>query len=196
MDTPHWNSPSFLAKKKCPRPCAKLPLKYLLFTALGFLYILSKPRKGRKQICHAFQVICMAFDDPVVWVLIVAVIVFLFGSNKIPQIAKAIGQAKRELDGAMKGITEQTNLAMNAATTSPQQPSKALVPPGAVANQILHRKSLHHRPRPLRPAIPLVMAAKNEGIDTKGKTRDQIATELAVKLNSSRSILLKNPMVA
>ena len=30
------------------------------------------------------------------------------------------------------------------------------------------------------------MELRNEGIDTKGKTREQIATELAIKLNSSR----------
>jgi sec-independent protein translocase protein TatA len=152
----------------------------------GAGYIISKSRKGRKQISYKFQVICMAFDDPVVWVLIVAVIVFLFGSNKIPELAKAIGQAKRELDGAMKGLTEQTNLAMNAATTSPQQVPKALVPPGAVANtnptQIITPPST----TPTSTSDPLIMAAKNEGIDTKGKTRDQIATDLAVKLNNSR----------
>ena len=27
----------------------------------------------------------MAWDDPVVWVLIIAVVVFLFGANKIPE---------------------------------------------------------------------------------------------------------------
>jgi sec-independent protein translocase protein TatA len=164
----------------------KASVKVFVVGLSGSLYILSKPRKGRKQISYIFQVICMALDDPVVWVLIVAVIVFLFGSNKIPQIAKAIGQARRELDGAMKGITEQTNFAMNAATTSPQQPPKALVPPGAVANADPAQKITSPSTTPASTSDPLVMAAKNEGIDTKGKTRDQIATELAVKLNSSR----------
>ena len=42
----------------------------------------------------------MAFDDPIVWVLIIAVVVFLFGANKIPQFAKAIGQARKEFDTA------------------------------------------------------------------------------------------------
>ena len=181
MDTPHWNSPFFLVKKKCPRPCAKLPLKYLLS---GAGYIISKSRKGRKQISYKFQVICMAFDDPVVWVLIVAVIVFLFGSNKIPELARTIGQAKRELDVAMKGITDQTNLALNAATTSPQQPPRALVPPGAVANPTQTITS--PLTTPASTSDPLFVAAKSEGIDTKGKTRDQIATDLAVKLNNSR----------
>ena len=47
----------------------------------------------------------MALDDPIVWVLIAAVVIFLFGANKIPQFAKAIGQARREFDQASKEIT-------------------------------------------------------------------------------------------
>ena len=42
----------------------------------------------------------MAFDDPLVWVLIIAVVVFLFGANKIPGLARAFGQAKKEFDEA------------------------------------------------------------------------------------------------
>jgi len=130
----------------------------------------------------------MALDDPVVWVLIVAVIVFLFGSNKIPQIAKSIGQAKRELDMAMKGLSEQTNYAINstAATTSPQQPQKALVPPGAVVSPKSTEPSATSPIATNEMNDPLITAAKGEGIETKGKTRDQIATELAVKLNNSK----------
>ena len=33
-------------------------------------------------------------------------------------------------------------------------------------------------------ADPLILAAQKEGIDTQGKTRDQIATEIAWKLKS------------
>ena len=125
----------------------------------------------------------MALDDPVVWVLIVALIVFLFGSNKIPQLARTIGQAKRELDNAMKGIQEQTSFAMNEANTSAQQTQpKALVPPGAVVKPATPATST----TPVPVSDPLITAAKNEGIDTKGKTRDQIATELAMKLNESK----------
>jgi sec-independent protein translocase protein TatA len=126
----------------------------------------------------------MALDDPVVWVLIVALIVFLFGSNKIPQLARTIGQAKRELDNAMKGIQEQTSFAMNEVnnTSAHQTQQKALVPPGAVVKPSTPTPSA--TPAPV--SDPLITAAKNEGIDTKGKTRDQIATELAMKLNASK----------
>jgi len=136
----------------------------------------------------------MAFDDPVVWVMIVAIIVFLFGSNKIPEIARAIGQAKKELDMAMKGIQEQTNLAMNAASTSPQVAQRPSVPPGTViapakpgvASAPAAQGPAASPATPPAPIDPLITAAKSEGIDTRGKTRDQIATELAIKLNNSK----------
>lgn len=38
----------------------------------------------------------LLFDtNPMVWVLILAVIVLLFGASKLPQLAKALGQSKR-----------------------------------------------------------------------------------------------------
>jgi len=117
----------------------------------------------------------MAFDDPIVWVLIIAVVVFLFGANKIPQFAKAIGQARREFDSASKEIKNPSPMSQEVA---PQQagvfgfaPAATAVVPSAV-NSALPSND------------PLVQAAQKEGIDTTGKTRDQIATELAWKLKS------------
>jgi TatA/E family protein of Tat protein translocase len=49
----------------------------------------------------------MAFDDPVVWVLIIAIVVFMFGSSKIPGLARALGQARREFDAGWKGLTTE-----------------------------------------------------------------------------------------
>jgi sec-independent protein translocase protein TatA len=99
----------------------------------------------------------MAFDDPVVWILIVALVVFLFGSNKIPDIARAMGQARREFEKGMRGI-----------------------PPGVTHNVGI--TPTESSPIPSSDD-PLVKAAESEGIDTHGKTRDQIASELAWKLN-------------
>ncbi|SRR5579875_428208 len=105
----------------------------------------------------------MGLDDPIVIVLIFALAIFLFGSNKIPGIARALGEARREFDNAWRGITTQ----------------RATVPPGAT----------DHIPSttPASPADPLVIAARNEGIDTTGKTREQISTELAWKLNRNQN---------
>ena len=38
----------------------------------------------------------MSFDDPIVWVLLATVVVFLFGASRIPQFARAIGQARND----------------------------------------------------------------------------------------------------
>jgi sec-independent protein translocase protein TatA len=114
----------------------------------------------------------MAWDDPVVWVLIVAVIVFLFGSTKIPSIARAIGQARREFDTSWRGVAPG---ATNQGTGSQSSSQPAYTPPPPVPPSQV--KSYPN------PSDPLVQAAQREGIDTTGKTREQIASELSWKLN-------------
>ena len=112
----------------------------------------------------------MAFDDPVVWILIIAVVVFMFGSSKIPQFARALGQARKEFDNGWKGITSDiTNSTIAAANT---------------------QKLEHTNPGsgPIRSSgtsytDPILLAAQREGIDTQGKTREQLADELSWKLN-------------
>lgn len=86
----------------------------------------------------------MGLDDPTVWILIALIVVFMFGASKIPQLARSLGQARREFDNASKGITS-TNSSMESD--------------------------------------PLILAAQKEGIDTTGKTREQIASDLAWKLS-------------
>jgi len=90
----------------------------------------------------------MGWEDPIVWVLIIAVVVFLFGANKIPQLARSLGQARREFDNASRGVPSTTYA---VAMTDPND--------------------------------PLVLAAQREGIDTTGKTKEQIANEIAWKLS-------------
>jgi len=94
----------------------------------------------------------MGFDDPVVIILIVAVVVLLFGASRIPQFARSLGQARREFEKGSKGDTSDVPTAQIASSA----PS---------------------------PDDPLVVAAQKEGIDTKGKTKEQIASELSWKLN-------------
>ena len=111
----------------------------------------------------------MSSDDSFSWIL-----------KQITEAARTFGQAKRELDGAMKGFMEQSTFTpQNVATTSPmQQAPRAAVAQRTVVNPV--------QPKPAPDVDPLVVAARNEGIDTRGKTREQIATELAIKLNNSR----------
>jgi sec-independent protein translocase protein TatA len=107
----------------------------------------------------------LAFEDPIVWVLIIAVVVFLFGSKKIPELARGLGQARREFEMASKGLTEPltTTKIQSPLPVSPEAQPKVQV------------------------ADPLVAAARNEGIETSGKTMEEIASEIALKLNKNQS---------
>jgi sec-independent protein translocase protein TatA len=108
----------------------------------------------------------MAFDDPIVWVLIIAVVIFLFGANKIPQFARAIGNARKEFSEASKEFTNP------GPVTQPVAPVQTVQSASVIA-------------QPVGQSVdPLIEAAQKEGIDTQGKTRDQIATELAWKLKN------------
>lgn len=110
----------------------------------------------------------MAFDDPVVWVLIIAVVVFLFGAGKIPQFARGLGQAKKEFEMASKGLTQPMNVVKDEILAPSTGPSTSSAVPQETTASVA--------------ADPLVLAAQKEGIDTSGKTRDQIASELAWSL--------------
>lgn len=118
----------------------------------------------------------MAWDDPVVWILIVGAVILLFGSNKIPQIARSLGAARKEFDNARKGLSTAINSEINAATT----------PPGMSSPQVQATdENVSPAPDPGTNPVeddPLLVAARNEGIDTRGKTRSEIAAELASKV--------------
>ena len=44
----------------------------------------------------------MAFDDPIVWILILVVVVVLFGASRIPKFARAFGRSK---EGIFRWLT-------------------------------------------------------------------------------------------
>ncbi|MHB1867616.1 MAG: Sec-independent protein translocase subunit TatA/TatB [Nitrososphaerales archaeon] len=121
----------------------------------------------------------MALDDPVVWVLIIAAVIFLFGSSKIPQFARSIGQARKEFENGWKGISNEIMAVPGASPTPqavPQPPRPQPVMPQAAPVQAASAQ-------PLQPSDPLIVACQNEGIDTTGKTKEQLASELSWKLN-------------
>jgi sec-independent protein translocase protein TatA len=95
----------------------------------------------------------MAFGDPLQWAIIgiIVVVIFLWGPQKIPELARGLGRAKGEFDKATKEF--QTSAA--AASSSPQA-SKS-------ADQVL-----------LETAMQL-------GISTAGKSREQISQEIVAK---------------
>lgn len=106
----------------------------------------------------------MAFDDPIVWVLIIAAVVLLFGASRIPKFARSLGEARREFNRGANADTSEVNSKSTVGVVSTP-------PPVQSASESLS------------PDDPLYIAAQNEGIEIRGKTRSQVATELAWKLN-------------
>jgi sec-independent protein translocase protein TatA len=86
------------------------------------------------------------------WLILVAVIliIFLWGPQKLPELAKSIGLAKKEFDKAAKEIS-------NPVTSHPSSET------------------------PSQSTDALIVAARTLGISTEGKTKEQIAKEIAEK---------------
>jgi sec-independent protein translocase protein TatA len=117
----------------------------------------------------------MAWDDPIVWILIVGLGILLFGSNKIPELARALGRARREFDTASKGLADTINAEINSPQASARMQRPLAQPIASQSSAGYDQQSSEND--------PLLVAARNEGIDTRGKSRSQIASELASKVH-------------
>jgi sec-independent protein translocase protein TatA len=98
------------------------------------------------------------------WIIIgvVAIVIIMWGPAKIPQFARALGQAKGEFNKATKEFTSAALATENAPT---QQ-----VAASATKSQSLKTKD-----------EMLLETAQKLGIPTEGKTREQISEEISVK---------------
>ena len=90
------------------------------------------------------------------WLIVVGIllVVFLWGPQKLPELARSIGLAKKEFEKAAKE-------ASTPSTTTPGTPTTPTAQTAATD--------------------PLIVAARSLGITTEGKTKEQIAKEIADK---------------
>jgi sec-independent protein translocase protein TatA len=91
------------------------------------------------------------------WVVVAVIIaiLFLWGPEKLPKMARAVGQARREFEKASKGLEEEISKAASLTpTTTP-------------------------------PDDKLIEVARALNIETEGKTREQIAQEIIAKSKTS-----------
>lgn len=85
---------------------------------------------------------------------VIAVVIFLWGPQKIPELARAMGRAKKEFDQASKEITSDASTSANTS-------------------------------RPKSGDELLVQTARELGIPTDGKTREQLSQEIVAKSKAS-----------
>ena len=93
------------------------------------------------------------------WLIVLGIIlvVFLWGPQKLPELAKSIGLAKKEFEKAAKEVSASTS---TEATASPVGAGTTTAQP---------------------TTDPLIVAARSLGISTEGKTKQEIAKEIAEK---------------
>jgi sec-independent protein translocase protein TatA len=94
----------------------------------------------------------MALTDPLQWIVIgiIVVVIFLWGPQKIPELARGLGRAKGEFDRASREF--QTSA---ASASEPMAPKSA--------DQVL------------------IETARQLGIATEGKSREQISAEIVAR---------------
>ena len=108
--------------------------------------------------------------DPLELGVIAAVLVvfFLWGPQKIPELAKAIGQARREFDNASREFQKVSNSIQDGTSpffaSSNQGTAPAALPQPQAA--------------PKTGDQLLIEAARRLGIQTQGKTREQIQQDI------------------
>lgn len=95
----------------------------------------------------------MALTDPLQWIVIgvIVVVIFLWGPQKIPELARGLGRAKGEFEKASKEFQAEAT----AAASQPMAPK--------TADQVL------------------IETARQLGISTDGKTREQISAEIVAR---------------
>ena len=104
----------------------------------------------------------MALGDPLQWIIIgvIVVVIFLYGPQKIPELARGLGRAKGEFDKAQKEFESASKQAAGGQT------------PSAQGTQAFAEKTGDQ---------VLMETARALGIETAGKTRDQISQEIIAK---------------
>jgi sec-independent protein translocase protein TatA len=125
----------------------------------------------------------MALTDPLQWIVIaVAAAVFLiWGPKKIPELARSLGLARKEVQGVSQTVQD--------ARTKLQNPEALLDSLTPKPEQSIQPVQQPQSPPPIGSAAEkpgdgtLLDTARRLGISTAGKTRDQIAQEMLAKVN-------------
>jgi len=114
-------------------------------------------------------------------IAVIILVFFLWGPQKIPELARVVSQARREFDNATKEFQKVSTSIQNGTS-----PFLAPPPPASTALPQPAQQGV----RSVFPQIPsppassktgdqlLIEAAKRLGISTQGKSREQIQQEI------------------
>jgi len=91
-------------------------------------------------------------------ILVILVVLVIWGPDKIPKLARALGQAKKEFEKAQKEFTNPTPEPESASTAELKTASDDY----------------------------LIYTARSLGIETAGKTREQISKEIVERVRAAQ----------
>ncbi len=113
---------------------------------------------------------------PIEWILLIFILLILFGSKRIPEIARSLGEAVKEFRRSMSE-TEQVRKAITESerATNPQLEAQREFATSQRTQVGVYQED------------PLIELARNKGIRVEGKTRVQIVEELAKKIKEEES---------
>jgi len=118
-------------------------------------------------------------------IAVIILVFFLWGPQKIPELAKVISQARREFDNATREF-QKVSMSIQNGTSPLLQPStqpKAAPPAVALPQASTQAKSAAPQAPIQFPVAKtgdqlLIEAARRLGIPTGGKTREQIQEDI------------------
>lgn len=112
------------------------------------------------------------FEDPMQWIVIgiVVIALLMWGPNKIPELASSLGRARREFDTARKEIENPMNALLQSTTQTPTAQVPATPETPAPTAQVQ-----------LNGDDVLLRTARQIGIATEGKSREQISLEILAR---------------
>jgi sec-independent protein translocase protein TatA len=114
-------------------------------------------------------------------IAVMGVVLLLWGPQKIPDLARALGRAKKEFDAASKEFQKAANIQSPGNSLSALFAAPASQPqPGPFPRQPVAPAAETAPPPPPKPTGDelLIDTARKLGIVTQGKTREQVQQEI------------------
>ena len=108
------------------------------------------------------------------WIVIFFIIMLLFGSKKLPELARSMGKALAEFQRGKAEFDRELQAAVEAPTTTPTPPLPQKESPP-------EEKAASQEPpaaKEISESEKLLKLAQDLGIDVEGKTNEQLREEI------------------